>query len=251
MRMPGMSGAEFLAQVRQKAPETVRMLLTGQTDMSAAIDAINEGNIFRFLTKPCEKETLVSAINIGLEQHRTIAAEKTLIKKAKIIERSTSERSADICQWDNREGPTGLPGPTQARSLLVPLFGTDLQCYVVMLKITLLRTIEQRYGEEAAGDYLNYAAQFLMQALRSEDLLFHWGRDVLMAVTRRQISPNAMHMEIDRLTLSSREQVMEINGKRVMIACPITFDLLPISRFSTFDDMLVAFDANSVGSIAS
>jgi FixJ family two-component response regulator len=116
MRMPGMSGAEFLAQVRHSVPTTVRMLLTGFTDLSAAIDAVNEGNIFRFLTKPCRKEVLVDAINLGLAQHHSIIAEKTLLKRAMAIEISTSDQLVpDICQWDNFEGPTGLPGPTQAR----------------------------------------------------------------------------------------------------------------------------------------
>ena len=59
MRMPGMNGAEFLSQVKQRAPDTIRMLLTGYTDLKAAIDAVNEGNIFRFLTKPSSKEVQV------------------------------------------------------------------------------------------------------------------------------------------------------------------------------------------------
>jgi len=200
MRMPGMNGAEFLYQVRQKSPETVRMLLTGGTDLNAAIDAVNEGNIFRFLTKPCMKETLVEAIHIGLAQYHSITTEKQLAKKGQIIEESRSE-PADICQWDNHEGPTGLPGPTQARNHLAPLFGVDTLSYVVLFKISMLQTVEQRYGEEAAGDYLNSAAQFLTQALRPDDKLFHWGRDVLMAVVRRKITPGALRMEIDRLTL--------------------------------------------------
>ena len=62
MRMPMMSGAQFLAKVRQTAPETVRMLLTGYTDLNAAMEAVNEGHIFRFLTKPCDKEVLGKAI---------------------------------------------------------------------------------------------------------------------------------------------------------------------------------------------
>lgn len=248
MRMPGMSGAEFLAQVRQTAPNTARMLLTGFTDLSAAIDAVNEGNILRFLTKPCRKETLVDAINIGVAQYHSITAEKDLLKRAQAIEDSASDRLvADVCQWDNFEGPTGLPGPTQARKLLAPVFGIDPQCYVVLLKLTALRTLEQRYGEEAAGDYLNIAAQHLMQALRSEDRLFHWEREVLMAVVRRQLSPDAMHMEIGRLTSTSREHVMEVNGKTIMIASPITFDLLPASQYSTIDEMLKAFEANPGG----
>jgi FixJ family two-component response regulator/GGDEF domain-containing protein len=245
MRMPGMSGAEFLAQVRHSVPTTVRMLLTGFTDLSAAIDAVNEGNIFRFLTKPCRKEVLVDAINLGLAQHHSIIAEKTLLKRAMAIEISTSDQLVpDICQWDNFEGPTGLPGPTQARQALAPLFSVDSQCYVVLLTLTALRTLEQRYGEEAAGDYLNIAAQFLMQALRSEDRLFHWERDVVMAVVRRQISPTAMHTEIGRLASASREHVMEVNGRTIMIASPITFDLLPVSQFPTIDEMFKAFDAN-------
>ena len=74
MRMPGMNGAQFLSQVRQKAPDTVRMLLTGYTDQTAAIAAVNEGNIFRFLTKPCSKEALLDAINVGLADNLKMLA---------------------------------------------------------------------------------------------------------------------------------------------------------------------------------
>src|ERR1700722_15579286 len=53
MRMPEMSGVEFLAIVKQRAPDVVRMMLTGNADQATAIEAINHGNIFRFLNKPC------------------------------------------------------------------------------------------------------------------------------------------------------------------------------------------------------
>ena len=81
MRMPGMNGAQFLSQVRQKAPDTLRILLTGFTDLTAAMDAVNEGNIFRFLTKPCEKEILQAAITTGVKQYRLITMEKELLEK--------------------------------------------------------------------------------------------------------------------------------------------------------------------------
>ena len=71
MRMPGMDGASFLAQVHQMAPNTVTMLLTGRRDLDATIVALNEGHIFRYLKKPCKKEDLVKAINLGLAQYRT------------------------------------------------------------------------------------------------------------------------------------------------------------------------------------
>jgi response regulator RpfG family c-di-GMP phosphodiesterase len=80
MRMPEMNGVQFLTRVRQASPNTVRMILTGQTDMDAAIAAVNEGNIFRFLTKPCDKETLGKAVTTGLVQYRLVTAEKDLLE---------------------------------------------------------------------------------------------------------------------------------------------------------------------------
>ena len=81
LRMPGMNGIEFLLQVKERFPDTVRMMLTGYADMQTAIDAVNEGNIFRFLTKPCPAETLASALTAGIEQHRLITAERELLNK--------------------------------------------------------------------------------------------------------------------------------------------------------------------------
>jgi response regulator RpfG family c-di-GMP phosphodiesterase len=80
MRMPGMNGAQFLAQVRERAPDSVRIMLTGQTDMQAAIAAVNEGHIFRFLTKPCPPEHLVLTLQAALTQYRLVTAERTLLE---------------------------------------------------------------------------------------------------------------------------------------------------------------------------
>ncbi|MBI5855796.1 MAG: response regulator [Nitrospirae bacterium] len=81
MRMPGMDGTQFLSRVREQAPESVRMMLTGNADQQTAIDAINQGQIFRFMTKPCAPEVLVAALRAGLEQHRLITAEKVLLEQ--------------------------------------------------------------------------------------------------------------------------------------------------------------------------
>ncbi len=78
-RMPEMDGVEFIARARKLAPDTVRIMLTGQADMQAAIDAINQGNIFRFLTKPCPAERLQGHLNAGVEQYRLIHAERELL----------------------------------------------------------------------------------------------------------------------------------------------------------------------------
>jgi response regulator RpfG family c-di-GMP phosphodiesterase len=81
MRMPGMNGATFLSKVRQQAPDTVRMLLTGHSDIQSAIAAINEGQIFRFLSKPCPPEQLLKAFESAVEQYRLINAEHELLEQ--------------------------------------------------------------------------------------------------------------------------------------------------------------------------
>jgi response regulator RpfG family c-di-GMP phosphodiesterase len=81
MRMPQMSGAEFLARARKDAPETIRMLLTGQSELESAVAAVNQGAIFRFLTKPCQQEDLHRAIEAAVEQHRLQAAERVLLEQ--------------------------------------------------------------------------------------------------------------------------------------------------------------------------
>jgi CheY-like chemotaxis protein len=80
MRMPGMDGANFLKTVRRLYPETTRILLTGEPGRDAAVSAINEGQIFRFLTKPCAPEKVLAAIEAGVAHHRLLTAEKTLLQ---------------------------------------------------------------------------------------------------------------------------------------------------------------------------
>jgi response regulator RpfG family c-di-GMP phosphodiesterase len=78
-QMPGMDGIEFLSQVRQLAPDTVRVMLTGNADLEHAVRVVNEGNIFRFLLKPCGKDELLRAATDALAQHRLVMAEKELL----------------------------------------------------------------------------------------------------------------------------------------------------------------------------
>lgn len=81
MRMPSMNGAQFLASARELAPDTVRMILSGQADLQATIAAVNEGHIYRFLSKPCPADRLLAAVEDGLKQHRLLTAEKVLLEQ--------------------------------------------------------------------------------------------------------------------------------------------------------------------------
>lgn len=79
LRMPEMSGVDLLREARTANPETIRMMISGNADLEAAIEAVNEGSVFRFLTKPCADEDLERGLKSGLEQYRLIRAEKELL----------------------------------------------------------------------------------------------------------------------------------------------------------------------------
>lgn len=79
MMMPGMNGAEFLSQAHGASPDTVQMILSGQAELSSTIAAVNDGNLFRFLTKPCESSALSRALDAALDQYRLIISERELL----------------------------------------------------------------------------------------------------------------------------------------------------------------------------
>jgi response regulator RpfG family c-di-GMP phosphodiesterase len=81
VRMPAMDGATFLAQARRIVPNAARILLTGQTDLDSAISAVNDGQILRFLTKPCPPATFLAAVDAGAEHHRLVTAERVLLEQ--------------------------------------------------------------------------------------------------------------------------------------------------------------------------
>lgn len=81
MSMPIMNGAELLEVVRASSPDTVRIMLTGNADQRTAVEAVNRGNVFRFLSKPCSPDTLIATMETALKQHELIVTEKALLNQ--------------------------------------------------------------------------------------------------------------------------------------------------------------------------
>lgn len=101
--MPGMPGSEFLALVRQKYPDTIRMILTGHASVESAIAAINDGQIYHFFTKPCRIYDLAITIRKALQQ-------KELMRKSRELLRLAQRQSTFI-----REIEKKYPGITRVK----------------------------------------------------------------------------------------------------------------------------------------
>jgi len=81
LRMPGLNGVQLLTKIKVYSPPTVRIMLTGHADLHTALEAVNDGHIFRFLTKPCPVDLMAKTLEAGLRQHDLITAEKELLGK--------------------------------------------------------------------------------------------------------------------------------------------------------------------------
>nr|WP_321512895.1 HD domain-containing phosphohydrolase [uncultured Pseudodesulfovibrio sp.] len=80
-KMPKMNGIEFLNEFKKLSPDTTRVMLTGYADLDNAIRAVNDGNVFRFLTKPCDTDTLLKNVKEAVKQHELITAKKVLLER--------------------------------------------------------------------------------------------------------------------------------------------------------------------------
>ncbi len=100
MRMPQMDGAQFLAQVRQRWPGTMRLLLTGYADIQSILDAINQGEIYRYVTKPWDENDIVLVVRHALER-RALEQEKLRLEA---LTASQNARAAGAQRQPGSEG---------------------------------------------------------------------------------------------------------------------------------------------------
>jgi response regulator RpfG family c-di-GMP phosphodiesterase len=99
-RMPQMTGAEFLSKVKEKYPETIRIVLTGYTEIDTIRDAINKGNIYKFILKPWNDDNIKNEIKKSLEQYDLIQTNRSLneiiVEKNKQLEKANKNLEKTI-----------------------------------------------------------------------------------------------------------------------------------------------------------
>lgn len=248
MRMPGMNGAEFLAQVRSKSPDTIRMLLTGHSDLNAAISAVNDGKIFRYLTKPCEKSVLVEAVTSCIEQYRMRNSERELIKRGRLADRVREEPDAAGEKKDDDPKCAGpLPDRYQALRHLTSVCGADQKSFVVLFHLPQFAAIEQRYGPDTAKEYMHREALYLVETLSPQDWIYHWRSDALLAIIRWPLELPKVVEALALFTSKRREHSLNVDGQQIRIVGKMTFDLLPAIEYAEVDDILEAFADREIG----
>jgi response regulator RpfG family c-di-GMP phosphodiesterase len=225
MRMPGMNGATFLAQAREIAPDAVRLLLTGQADMDSAIAAINQGQIFRFLSKPCPPPMMMAAIEAALELNRLITAERVLLEQTL---HGSIKAMTDILALSN---PMAFGRATRIKQLVTELAGKlgakDVWQVEVAAMLSQLGTMTLP-AETAEKLYLGHLLSPEEQAMATrapvvtEQLVRNIPRldvvaDILAAQARKRKSNDAV---------AGNERAAQIEFMAQLLRAAVDFDVL-------------------------
>lgn len=117
LKMPGMSGVDFLARVREVSHKTVRVMLTGYADVDAAIAAVNRGEVFRFHTKPCPTEVLRQTLCDALSKFRTES----------LMQPDPLQTSSEIPRTQSDAAQVAVHVPVPGMPLMALLTGKELR----------------------------------------------------------------------------------------------------------------------------
>jgi FixJ family two-component response regulator len=185
-RMPQMSGTEFLASVKEKYPDALRVILTGYTDVDSITESINKGHIYKFFLKPWNDNNLKLEIRQALEQYDLIKAnrhlDETVIRQNQELQR-INEKLEDIVGERSREIAIKNHALELSHAILenlpVAVLGVDING-VIVLANKMAETIDSGGGIKIGvplGQYFeNDAADAIYRAIESDLQIKHQGR---------------------------------------------------------------------------
>jgi len=203
-RMPGGTGAELLSRSLDIAPETTRILFTGYSDITAVIDAVNEGQVYHYLTKPWRPEELKVVLSQGLERYQLVRENRRLLdeltqanedleirvqeRTLRLREQNKALREARerIEQLSRRDSLTGLTNRRWLDEVLrleverSKRYGAPLS--LIMADLDHFKAVNDSFGHAAGDQVLKAAAEALQGAARMTDVVGRYGGEEFLVL---------------------------------------------------------------------
>jgi diguanylate cyclase (GGDEF)-like protein len=191
-RMPRMTGVEFLSRVKDLYPKTVRIILSGYADLSSVTDAINQGAIYKFLTKPWDNESLCANVleafrhyeltqqknNLALEIQE---ANTTLASLSLELSKLVSQKDIQIERISNYDQLTGLPNRTwfldRLKQSLEQSRLNNQSLAVLLIDLDHFRDVNDTFGYSAGDIVLQEVSALLASVSGENDVLARMGDD--------------------------------------------------------------------------
>lgn len=204
--MPRMNGDELLARVHLLSPSTVKIMLTGQTELSGVVRAINEAQLYRFLEKPFNNTDFVLTIEGACKayrQERMLAVQNAELLRinselegfnkrleATVVERTQElqEKNVQLEMLAVTDQLTGLFNRTKLDKTLTEevaqgeRYNTDWS--VILLDVDKFKIVNDTHGHEVGDTVLVDVAKILQTHVRATDLVGRWGGEEFLVVCR-------------------------------------------------------------------
>lgn len=135
------------------------------------------------------------------------------------------------------DNAAGLRGGGSAVEHLRQIMDRGGNGFIAMFRLNCLEMISQRFGVEAVEDCLMAVSAFLTSSLHSDDAIYHWSDSSLVAILLGRASEQILAAELQRIASQNRESSINVAGRTIMLRIPLAFELTPISRLRTADDL--------------
>ncbi|HEX8949797.1 MAG TPA: ATPase, T2SS/T4P/T4SS family, partial [Dissulfurispiraceae bacterium] len=210
-RMPGMVGSELLKEIKNRWPDAIRIMLTGHADIQAIMGAVNEGAVYKFITKPWNDEDLRLTVSIALQQYTLIQENKRLKELAKQQQVKIKNYSALFDEY------RGLMGTILVRSGII----TNEQ---------LGKALKEKLPDEFISDVivrLGFATEpKIVQAIQK-----HQNLDSI-DLREIHINPNIAKFLPRELCEKNRLLPLKLEGKQLTLAMADPSDVVKIDNIS-------------------
>ena len=213
-RMPGVSGVDFLKKVKEKYPDIIRILLTGHADMQAAEEAVNLGEVYRFLTKPWNGEDLKVTVRKAMENHDLVIDNRKLFEQTRETNTQLIKTNMDLQRlYDKQKEFTS----TVSHELRTPLASIKMALDIIL--------------SGTPGPVNQDQADFLGRAKSNVDRLNRLINDIL-DLSKMESGKIVMKMQaadlnqVVRESLEPQQGVAE--GKGLKLECALDLALPPV-----------------------
>ena len=197
--MPGLRGDELLVRLHATSPNTVKILLTGQSDLTGVKRAINDANLYRFLEKPFLNEDIVLTVRAAIKSYRQ---ERDLIRQNEELRRLNAEledivqartlelveKNRELEQLSVTDKLTGLANRRKLDQVLEEEFirarRYDVEFSVAIMDIDHFKVVNDGHGHATGDVVLEAMARILRQQTRDADVLARWGGEEFVVLCR-------------------------------------------------------------------
>jgi diguanylate cyclase (GGDEF)-like protein len=195
--MPGMKGDELLVKVHQLLPNTITIMLTGQSDLTGVKRTINEANLFRFLEKPWQNEDIVLTVQAAIRayelDHQLQRQNQELLRINEELEHIVSERTRQLVEKNKEleqlaitDRLTGLYNRLFLDQVLereISVVHRNHSAFsLILLDIDHFKLVNDTYGHHAGDEVLQTISKILKAAVRESDVVGRWGGEEFLVL---------------------------------------------------------------------